>query len=59
MADLGDITYANDIIDQIVTEFLAVGTQEEVQLNKEEVIAQIQGGFNREIIIHLCIKILF
>lgn len=50
MADLGDTTYANEMIDRIVSEFLAVGAQEGVQLNKEEVITQIQGCFNRETI---------
>lgn len=50
MADFGDTTSANPIVQKIVSEFLAVARAENVFLDEQAVLEQINGCFNRETI---------
>lgn len=50
MADFGETAPADNIVKNIVTEFLAVAKAEKVELDLDEVLAQIKGCYNRETI---------
>lgn len=50
MADFGETTHADEIVESIVSEFLAVAKVENVELNLDEVLTQIKGCYNRETI---------
>lgn len=50
MADFGETAPADFIVENIVKEFLAVAKAEKVELDLDEVLAQIKGCYNRETI---------
>ena len=50
MADFGETEQADQIVQQIVNEFLAVAEVEQVTLDKQAVLQQIRSCYNRETI---------
>ncbi|GBD64118.1 2-dehydropantoate 2-reductase [Tetragenococcus halophilus subsp. flandriensis] len=50
IASLGASSYANTIISQIVDEFIAIASAQNIFLDKDEVLTQIKSSFDPETI---------
>ncbi|MEK2456440.1 2-dehydropantoate 2-reductase [Tetragenococcus halophilus] len=50
IASLGASSYANTIISQIVDEFIAIASAQDISLDKDEVLTQIKSSFDPETI---------